>query len=281
MPLARLDDRAILAVSGADARAFLHNLLTVDMDDVDRDGAGYGALLTPQGKIVADFLVHREAERYLLDLRHEALEDLLKRLTLYRLRSKVELEPEPELAAFAAWDEAAAGRPADPRPAPLGARWVAPLNSETPDSSLAEWHAWRIGHAVPEGGIDFVFGDAFPHDAAMDDLGGVDFDKGCFVGQEVVSRMRHRGTARRRIVAIHAQGPLPGPGADIVAGERPVGRLGSSHETRGVALVRLDRVREALDARMPLRAGPEEVDVAIPAWASYGWPAASAEGEGG
>jgi tRNA-modifying protein YgfZ len=281
MPLARLDDRAILAVSGADARAFLHNLLTVDMEDVDRDGAGYGALLTPQGKIVADFLVHREAERYLLDLRHEVLEDLLKRLMLYRLRSKVELEPEPELAAFAAWDEAAAGRPVDPRPAPLGARWVAPLNSETPDSSLAEWHAWRIGHAVPEGGIDFVFGDAFPHDAAMDDLGGVDFDKGCFVGQEVVSRMRHRGTARRRIVAIHARDPLPDAGADIVAGERPVGRLGSSHEARGIALVRLDRVREALDARMPLRAGLEEVDVAIPAWASYGWRADSAESEGG
>ncbi|HEX2255936.1 MAG TPA: folate-binding protein [Afifellaceae bacterium] len=280
MPLSCLDDRAILAVSGADARPFLHNLLTVDMDDVDRDGAGYGGLLSPQGKILADFLIHKAEDCYLLDVRSETVEDLLKRLTLYRLRSKVELRPEPDLAVFAAWAEDGGGRPADPRFAPLGARWVAAREGEAPHEDLAAWHAWRIEHAVPEGGIDFVFGDSFPHDAAMDDLGGVDFDKGCFVGQEVVSRMRHRGTARRRIVAIRARGALPGPGAEIVAGERPVGRLGSSHETRGIALVRLDRVREALDAKMPLRAGPEEVDIVLPVWASYGWPAApSSEGD--
>lgn len=279
MPLARLDDRAILAVSGAEARPFLHNLLTIDMDDVDRAGAGYGALLSPQGKILTDFLIHKEGDLYRLDVRREVMEDLLKRLTLYRLRSKLELRPEPDLAVFAAWEDAG-GRPADPRFRPLGARWVAPRQSETPDADAAAWHPWRIEHAVPEGGIDFLFGDAFPHDAAMDDLGGVDFDKGCFVGQEVVSRMRHRGTARRRIVAIHARGRLPDPGADIVAGERPVGRLGSSAGGRGIALVRLDRVREALDADMPLRAGPEEVDVAIPPWASYGWPGSS-EGESG
>ncbi|HEX2255198.1 MAG TPA: folate-binding protein, partial [Afifellaceae bacterium] len=178
MPLSRLDDRAILAVSGADARSFLHNLLTTDMDDVDRDGAGYGALLSPQGKILADFLIHKTEDHYLLDVRSEAVEDLLKRLTLYRLRSKVELRPEPDLGVFAAWGEDGGGGPADPRFAPLGARWIASRNAETPEAGTATWHAWRIGHAVPEGGLDFVFGDAFPHDAAMDDLGGVDFDKG-------------------------------------------------------------------------------------------------------
>ena len=278
MPLARLDDRAILAVSGAEARPFLHNLLTIDMDDVDRAGAGYGALLSPQGKILVDFVIHKGDDAYRLDVRSQVMEELVKRLTLYRLRSKVELRPEPEMAVFAAWGHSG-GRPADPRFPPLGARWLALREAEAPDADLAEWHAWRIEQAIPEGGIDFPFGDAFPHDAAMDDLGGVDFDKGCFVGQEVVSRMRHRGTARRRIVAIHARGPLPGPGADILAGERPLGRLGSSACGRGIALVRLDRVREALDARLPLRAGPEEVDVALPAWASYGWPTAS-PGEG-
>ena len=99
-------------------------------------------------------------------------------------------------------------------------------------------------------------------------------------GPHIFSVAQHSALVER-IVAIHGRGPLPGPGADILAGERPLGRLGSSAGGRGVALVRLDRVREALDARMPLRAGSEEVDVAIPAWASYGWPAASAEGEGG
>lgn len=279
MPLARLDDRAVVAISGAEARPFLHNLLTVDMADVDRHGAGYGALLTPQGKILFDFLIHKAGEGYLLDIRADVLDELLKRLTLYRLRSKVEIRPEPDLAIFAGWGEGAEG-PADPRFAPLGSRRVAPRDSEAPDADTDAWHAWRIENATPEGGIDFVFGDAFPHDAAMDDLGGVDFQKGCFVGQEVVSRMHHRGTARRRIVAVNAAGPLPGPGAEIVAGERPLGRLGSSAGGRGIALVRLDRVREALDAAMPLRAGPEEIEVAIPVWASYGWPASGA-GSGG
>lgn len=274
MPLARLDDRAVVAVSGADARPFLHNLLTVDMADVDRDGNGYGALLSPQGKILFDFIIHRSGESYLLDVRREVVDDLLKRLTLYKLRSKLELRPEPDLAVFAGWGDGAEG-PADPRFAPLGGRRVAPRDSCEPGAEGEAWHAWRIENAIPEGGIDFVFGDTFPHDAAMDDLGGVDFHKGCFVGQEVVSRMQHRGTARRRIVAINAAGPLPGPGAEIVAGERPLGRLGSSVGGRGIGLVRLDRVREALDANMPLRAGPEEIKVAVPAWASYGWPAPS------
>lgn len=274
MPLARLDDRAVVAVSGADARPFLHNLLTVDMADVDRDGNGYGALLSPQGKILFDFIIHRSGENYLLDVRREVVDDLLKRLTLYKLRSKLELRPEPDLAVFAGWGDGAEA-PADPRFAPLGGRRVAPRDRCEPGAEGEAWHAWRIENAIPEGGIDFVFGDTFPHDAAMDDLGGVDFHKGCFVGQEVVSRMQHRGTARRRIVAINAAGRLPGPGAEIVAGERPLGRLGSSVEGRGIALVRLDRVREALDANMPLRAGPEEIKVAVPAWASYGWPAPS------
>jgi folate-binding protein YgfZ len=275
MPLARLEDRTVVAVSGTDAWPFLHNLLTADMADVDRDGSGYGALLTPQGKILFDFLIHKAGDGYCLDVRRETVDELLKRLTLYRLRSKVEIRPEPEMAVFAAWGEGAQG-PADPRFAALGSRRVGPRDSQAPDADTDAWHAWRIGNAVPEGGLDFVFGDTFPHDAAMDDLGGVDFHKGCFVGQEVVSRMQHRGTARRRIVAVHAGGPLPGPGAEIVAGERPLGRLGSSADGRGIALVRLDRVREALDAHLPLRAGPEEVEVAIPVWASYGRPASGA-----
>ncbi len=113
----------------------------------------------------------------------------------------------------------------------------------------------------------------------MDSLHGVAFDKGCYIGQEVVSRMRHRGTARRRIVAIESKGALPEPGADIVAGERVVGRLGSSAGGQGVGLVRLDRLRAALDERLPVRAGGEEVAVALPAWATYGWPATASVGE--
>jgi folate-binding protein YgfZ len=156
---------------------------------------------------------------------------------------------------------------------------VAPKGSVATDASAAGWHRHRIALAVPEGGIDFVFGDSFPFDAAMDSLHGVAFDKGCFVGQEVVSRMRHRGTARRRIVALRSKAALPPPGDDILAGDRPIGRLGSSADGRAVGLVRLDRLRAALDEGLPVRAGAEEVAVALPSWATYGWPATATAGE--
>lgn len=283
MSIARLDDRAVIRVSGPDAATLLHNVLTLDMKRVEDAGIGYGALLTPQGKILWDFILHRLAEGYAFDLRKGEEEAFAKRLALYRLRAKVEIAAAPDLAIFAEWDMPA-GRatehPADPRLAALGARRVAGAESVATDATAADWHRHRIALAVPEGGIDFIFGDTFPHDAAMDSLNGIDFQKGCYVGQEVVSRMRHRGTARRRIVAIHADGgALPEPGADIVAGERPLGRLGSSDGGKGIGLVRLDRLRAALDEGLPVRTGAEEIEIALPTWATYGWPADRAAGD--
>jgi folate-binding protein YgfZ len=288
-----LDDRAVVRIAGPDARALLHNVLTLDMDGVDRHGSGYGALLTPQGKILWDFVLHKLADGYAADLRADQVEAFAKRLTLYKLRAKVEIGAAPELVVFVAWTTEGRARrtpspspfpqgggesvgPADPRLPELGQRWLAPAGSVATDASAAEWHRHRVALAVPEGGIDFVFGDTFPHDAAMESLNGIAFEKGCYIGQEVVSRMRHRGTARRRIVALTAAGPLPESGAEIAAGERPVGRLGSSADGRGIGLVRLDRLRQALDLGLPVRAGAEEVSVALPAWATYGWPASAA-----
>lgn len=277
LPTAKLDDRAVIRIAGADARTLLQNVVTLDIDDVDRHGSGYGALLTPQGKILWDFVLHRLEGGYAADLRATEAEAFAKRLALYRLRAKVEIGPAPNLSVFAAWGKSSADRaaekPLDPRLAELGQRWVAESGSAEIDATTADWHRHRISHAIPEGGVDFVFGDAFAHDAAMDSLHGVAFEKGCYIGQEVVSRMRHRGTARRRIVALHAKGALPAPGADIVAGERPLGRLGSSSDGHGIGLVRLDRLRAALDEHLPVRAGAEEVAVALPAWATYDWPA--------
>ena len=292
MPVAHLDDRAVVRIAGLDAKSLLQNVVTLDMDGVDSRGSGYGALLTPQGKILWDFVLHKLGDGYAADVRAGEAEAFAKRLVLYRLRAKVEIAVASDLAAFAAWD-AGVGDPApspspraggekapdDPRLAGLGTRWAGPRGSVAIDATTADWHRHRIALAIPEGGIDFVFGDAFPHDAAMDSLNGVAFDKGCYIGQEVVSRMRHRGTARRRIVALHARAPLPEPGAPIVAGERPLGRLGSSVDDEGIGLVRLDRLRAALDEHLPVRAGGEEISVALPSWATYGWPATATAAE--
>ena len=284
-PTAKLDDRAVVRIAGPDARTLLQNVVTLDMDDVDRHGSGYGALLTPQGKILWDFLLHRLPDGYAADVRAGEAEAFAKRLALYRLRAKVEIGLATDFSVLAAWEDGinnpspspspqgGGEAPADPRLASLGSRWVASKDTVETDATTADWHRHRIANAIPEGGIDFLFGDAFPHDAAMDSLHGVAFEKGCYIGQEVVSRMRHRGTARRRIVALHGKAPLPEPGSDIVAGERTLGRLGSSANGHGIGLVRLDRLRAALDEHLPVRAGAEEVAVALPSWATYGWPA--------
>ena len=287
MPIARLDDRAIVRITGPDAADLLQNVLTLDVAEADRNGSGYGALLTPQGKILWDFILHKLADGYAVDLRGDQADAFAKRLMLYKLRAKVDIATALELGVFVAWNgkgkapdrfaQREGGTPADPRLADLGSRFIAPADSVPTDGSAAEWHARRIALAIPEGGVDFVFGDVFPHDAAMDSLHGIAFDKGCYIGQEVVSRMRHRGTARRRIVALSADSEFPSLGADIVADNHPIGRLGSSAEGRAIGLVRLDRLRQARDAGRLVKAGDTAVSVKIPDWATYDWPATAGE----
>jgi folate-binding protein YgfZ len=165
----------------------------------------------------------------------------------------------------------------DPRLAALGWRAIVPKAAIMPagfaTAAQSDYDAHRIAHGVPEGGIDFAFGDAFPHDADMDQLHGIDFTKGCYVGQEVVSRMEHRGTARRRIVVARGVSPLPAPGTAVTAGGRPLGTLMSSVDGTGLALLRLDRTREAMDAGEHATAGDTAIDVSLPDWARFGWPA--------
>ncbi len=151
----------------------------------------------------------------------------------------------------------------DPRQSELGWRILVPsdladkltasLGAEPADAAAYEAH--RIASGVPQGGIDFAYGDAFPHETNMDRLHGVDFDKGCYIGQEVVSRMQHRGTARTRTVRLIVDGFRPEPGIDVNAGDRAVGKMGSSAEGRGLATLRIDKVGEALKANKPLSAG--------------------------
>jgi folate-binding protein YgfZ len=293
MRAAVLGDRGVLAVTGADAKTFLHNVVTCAVEGAAPGEARYGALLTPQGKILADFLLLATADGALLDVALAALPELKKRLTLYRLRAKVAIDDLSETLAVAViWNESGAEPPgpassfADPRLAALGRRaFVAhdgaaaalAAGGATP-ATAADWHAHRIALGIPEGGVDFVFGDAFPHEGDLDQLGGVDFRKGCYVGQEVVSRMEHRGTARSRVVPVIIAGAAPLPGSAVAAGGRPLGRMGSAAGGHGLALLRLDRVAEAEAAGQPLTAGDSRLTLTLPPWARFALPRPEAAG---
>ena len=277
-----LTDRRVLRVAGADARGVLQNLLTCDLDDVDAEGAGYGALLTPQGKILFDFLVFAEGDAYLLDTHVSGAADLAKRLGFYKLRAKVEIvDVSDDYQVLAAWgrdwpsDIPGIAVP-DPRLAAFGTRILAKAGADLPAGfergDDGAYHARRVALALPEAPHDFQPGDAFPHDADMDDLHGVAFDKGCFVGQEVVSRMQHRGTARRRIVRVEGDAPLPAPGSPVTAGGKAAGTLGTTDGASGLALVRLDRVHSARGRGEPVLAGEVTIEARLPDWARFTWP---------
>lgn len=251
MPAVLLADRAVLSVSGADARHFLQGLVTCDMDKVAPDAPAFGALLTPQGKILFDFLIAQDGERFLLDTPREKAAELLKRLAFYRLRAKIDLADLSADAVVALFGDAPAP-PAgavvfdDPRALALGRRAILPAAAAQAFARDARetYEAHRIACGVPAGGLDFAYGDAFPHEANMDLLHGVAFDKGCYVGQEVVSRMQHRGLVRKRVVKVLLDGAAA-PGAEIRAGEIAVGVLGGARDGQGLATVRLDRAEEA------------------------------------
>ncbi|MGB3743328.1 MAG: folate-binding protein [Xanthobacteraceae bacterium] len=286
MKAALLTDRAVIKVIGDDARKFLHGLITADMLALTPGTARFCALLTPQGKIIADFFVAEapaaDGGGFFLDFPRALGATLFDKLNLYKLRAKVLIEDLSEiLGVLAVWDGTPAAKYglsyADPRLPALGARLMIPPHRAADaageiGASLVtadDYEAHRIALGVPRGGVDFAYGDAFPHEADMDQLGGVDFAKGCYVGQEVVSRIEHRGIARTRAVPIRYDGGAPENGVAITAGERQVGTMGSAARGRGIALLRLDRIAEATE---PLTAGGVPIHLVKPDWARFSLP---------
>lgn len=241
--LHRLEDRAIIALSGPDARSFLQGLTTNDVDRLAHGKPLYAALLAPQGKILFDFLLVDNSDgSVLLDCWAPVSDALLKRLTLYRLRAKVEIAPREDLAVFAAWDGSALPGNSfdDPRLAALGRRSVGPKVE-----GARGYLEHRLHLGVPEG-PDFGSDKTFALDAGLDELHGVAFDKGCYVGQELTARMKHRGTARKRTLPVETADKSPlAAGADLRANGQTVGEVVSAYDSRGFALVRLDRLEEA------------------------------------
>lgn len=289
MQAALLPDRGVVKVTGEDARRFLNGLVTSDIDKVTPAQPRFAALLTPQGKIIADFIVTEalaeDGGGFFLDCPKALAGALMEKLNFYKLRAKVTCENLSEaLGVMAIWDgggetEYGLCYP-DPRLGTLGTRAILPPHVVTEaakdfGAALVDaeaYEAHRIALGVPRGGSDFTYGDTFPHEADMDQLNGVDFDKGCYVGQEVVSRVEHRATARSRVVPIAYDEFAPSEGSPVMAGEKEIGHLGSTAKGRGLALLRLDRVADAQAAGVPLTAGGIEIRVVKPDWAKFAWP---------
>jgi hypothetical protein len=283
--IALLPDRGVVSVEGEDAEKLLQGFVTNDMKLLASQPAIHSALCSPQGKIQFDLFVVKTPTGFCLETGRDQTTALVERMEYYKLRAKATIrDVSSDYTVAAIW-----GGPYEPRgrgkqpicfPDPrqpemgyrelvtIGSDWA--LAGDAADSATADdYHAHRIALGVPEGGKDYVLGDTFPHEALLDQLNGVSFKKGCFVGQEVVARMQHRSTTRKRVVPVVGETPLPESGAPIMAGGVEIGRLGSVAGTRGLALIRLDRAAEFAGKGVPLQAGTVPVEIEIPSWASF------------
>jgi hypothetical protein len=288
MPNARialLTDRGVLSVTGQDAVKLLQGVITNDMEQLDNEGAVHTGLLSPQGKILFDFFITRAADGLLIDTLKTSVPQLKQRLEMYRLRADADIrDVSSDYTVAVCWGgpHAAAHENSptvgfrDPRHPGLGFRHLASLASEwrsdregAEPSTQEDYRAHRIGIGVPAAGHDFPLGDTYPHEALYDQTRSVSFTKGCYVGQEVVSRMQHRSTARKRIVPVVALAALPASGSDIRAGDVAIGTLGSVAGPRGLAMIRLDRAAEFRAKGVGLKAGDTAIEIELPDWVTF------------
>lgn len=275
-----LSNRALVHITGEEAEKFLQAVITTDLDKLGPDDLKPGALLAPQGKILFDFLVSRIDGGLRFDLPASIAADFIKRITLYRLRAKAEITQQPESLVSVSWQTESHSSHDDSIkrdsrfPAELNVRRIYGQVEATADESA--WTKLRADYGVAEGEADFAYNDVFPHDVNFDQTGGVSFPKGCFIGQEVVSRMQHRGTARRRVLVARSGESLPPMGTSITVDGREIGTMGSSADVVGIALVRIDRVKDAMDAGSIILAGETPVTLSLPPHVRFGFPEAEA-----
>jgi tRNA-modifying protein YgfZ len=244
---AELTDRAVIALSGPEARPFLQGLITNDVEKVAPGRAAYTALLTPQGKILFDFLVAVSDGGLLVDCRRDVREALAKRLFMYKLRTKVDIVLRDDVGVFVDSESGFV----DPRLSALGTRAFMPKREFAAPNGLQAYLERRLDLGVPEGG-DFGSDRMFALDADLDELHAISYEKGCYVGQELTARMKHRGRDRKRllIVATRDGGPLPADDTPVTADGRDVGVITARYGARGFALIRLDRLAEVSGATL-------------------------------
>ena len=274
-------DRAVLEVTGPDAGEFLQGLITNDLEKLKQKGSLFAALLTPQGKINYEFFIVPTVTGFFLEMAKGGLDELFKKLSLYKLRANVDISnlSETHMVFWLAEPCDLACPEAqlypDPRSVKLGQRAIVSvdhmtafcegLDACTPDDYLSA----RLAAGIPEGGHDYALGNTFPHEACYDLIDGIDFTKGCYVGQEVVSRMQHRSTVRKRIVCVTSEEELPESGTEIRTETSLIGVLGSRLGKEGLALVRLDRAGKALNSGDKILTENILVTLSLPSWASY------------
>jgi folate-binding protein YgfZ len=285
-----LNDRGVLAVGGVDRVAFLQGLVTNDVERVDPDRVVYSAFLTPQGKFLMDFIMASDGESLLLECAASELASFSKKLRIYKLRSKVELADVSGdfkvLAVFGEGALAALGLPddpgaavaclgglamTDPRLAAMGARLIVPCDADVSSlgletGAIEEYEAHRIALGVPDGGRDMEVDKTVLLEAGFDELNGVDWKKGCYMGQELTARTKYRGLVKRRLMPITADGPLPAPGTSITAGGRDAGVVRSGQGDMAMAMLRLNMLD---DDTAVLTAGDVTVTPRKPDWAVF------------
>lgn len=279
--LITLSNRAVVHITGEDAEKFVQAVITTNLDKLGADELKPGALLAPQGKIMFDFLVSRIENGLRFDMPASIASDFAKRMTLYRLRAKAEITQLPESLVGVCWENDSVSSHGDSIkrdtrfPRELNVVRIYGKAGDVSDESA--WIALRAEYGIAEGEADFAYNDVFPHDVNFDQTGGVTFPKGCFVGQEVVSRMQHRGTPRRRVLVAKSATPLPAMGTPITVGGREIGTLGGSSGRIGLALVRIDRVKDALDSGTVILAGESEINLDLPPHVGFTFPTSETE----
>ena len=260
--LAALPRRAVLTIEGDDRVSYLQGLVSNDVPAAGPGRAVWAALLTPQGKWLADFFIFADNGRLLLDCEREQAPDLLRRLSRYRLRSKVTLSAAEDLSVYAAWggtpDVPAIAAP-DPRIAEAGWRLLsaAPL----PTNALeADWDRHRLALGLPDGSRDLEAEKTVLLEAGFDELNGVSWSKGCYMGQELTARTKYRGLVKRRLVPVAIDGPVPAPGTPVLRDDAEVGSMRSGRDQAGLAVLRLEAMSGVLQC------GAATLVPRVPAW---------------
>lgn len=290
----RLEKRGLLSISGADRRTFLQGLISNDIDKVDATRAIYSGFLTAQGRFLHDFFIIEFGDAFLLDCEGDRLDDLRRRLSLYRLRSKVTLTPVAgTMAVFALFgpgalvalnlpDSIGSAKPfadgvafVDPRLVGLGARAILPVDKTDSiaqagfvAATFAAYDQLRLSLGVPDGSRDLPIEKALLLENGFDELNGVDWKKGCYVGQELTARMKYRLLTKKRLTPVRIDGAVPQPGTPILLEGQEAGEMRSAQEGLGLAMLRLEMVEQAEREGQPLVAGESRIIPVKPAWAS-------------